>query len=191
MARIRVIEEPEATGNIKTAYEGLRRRMGVVPDVVKLFSLWPEVFELHLQLFEQVMLAETELPSTTKEMIAVVVSKTNSCSYCVAHHSDSLRRYGISDDVVRQLGDDFHQALLDDQTLQLLEYAEKVTQHAYQVTDEDVEKLRQWGWTDRQILEATVIAGQFNFVNRMVDALGAELEPTVPRSDRLVAETVT
>ena len=176
MARIRVIEESEAIGNIKAAYDGLRQQMGIVPNAAKVLSLWPEVFELNLKLFEQVMLAETELPSTTKEMIAVVVSKTNSCNYCVAHHSDFLSRYGISEDVVRQLGDDFRQASLDDQTLTLLGYAEKVTQHAYKVTDEDIEELRQWGWTDRQILEATVVAAQFNFINRMVDALGAELE---------------
>ena len=72
-----------------------------------------------------------------------------------------------------------HQPAVDEKTGKLLEYVRKVTQHAFKVTDEDVEALRQMGWTDRQILEATVVAGQFNFINRIVDALGAEFEPVM------------
>jgi len=65
----------------------------------------------------------------------------------------------------------------DPATKQLLDYAEKVTRYAYRVTDQDIAELRRVGWSDRQILEATVVAAQFNFINRIVDALGAELEP--------------
>ena len=185
MARIQVIEEANATGNIKAIYDSIQQKLGFVPNMPKLFSLWPEVFELSQRLFETVMFAESELPNPTKEMIALVVSTANSCTYCVGHHSNFSHRYGISEDVVRQLGADSSQPAVDDQpavdekTGKLLEYARKVTQHAYKVTDEDVEALRQWGWSDRQILEATVVAGQFNFINRIVDALGAEFEPVM------------
>lgn len=184
MPRIRVIEESEATGNIKATYEGFQRQLGFVPNVTKLFSLWPEIFRLNQQLLETVMLAKTELPNPVKEMIALVVSKTNACNYCVTHHSNFLLRYGIGGNVVGQLNDDFRQAPLDEQTRKLLEYAEKITRHAYKVTDENVNELRHVGWTDRQILEATVVAAQFNFVNRIVDALGAELELIPDESDR-------
>ncbi len=177
MARIQVIEEAEATGSIKAIYDGMRQQLGFVPNVTKLFSLWPEVFALNQRLFETVMFAESELPNPTKEMIALVVSTANSCNYCVGHHSNFLHQYGISEDVVRQLGADVSQPAVDEKTGKLLEYVRKVTQHAFKVTDEDVEALRQMGWTDRQILEATVVAGQFNSINRIVDALGAEFEP--------------
>ncbi len=163
MARIQVIEEAQATGSIKAIYDGIQQKLGFVPNMPKLFSLWPEVFELNQRLFETVMFAESELPNPTKEMIALVVSTANSCTYCVGHHSNFLQQYGVSEDVVRQLGTDVSQPAVDEKTGKLLEYARKVTQHAYKVTDEDVEALRQWGWSDRQILEATVVAGQFNF----------------------------
>ena len=170
-------------GTSRPPIEGLQRQLGFVPNVTKLFSLWPEIFRLNQQLFETVMLAKTELPNPVKEMIALVVSKANACNYCVTHHSNFLLRYGIGGNVVGQLGDDFHQAPLDEQTRKLLEYAEKVTRHAYKITDEDVNELRHIGWTDRQILEATVVAAQFNFVNRIVNALGAELELIPDESD--------
>lgn len=193
MARIQVIEEANATGSIKATYDGLQQRLGFVPNMPKLFSLWPEVFELNQKLFETVMFAESELPNPTKEMIALVVSKANSCNYCVGHHSNFLHQYGVSEDLVHQLRADASQPAVDDQlavdqpavdqkTGKLLEYARKVTQHAFKVTDEDVEALRQSGWSDRQILEATVVAGQFNSINRVVDALGAEFEPVMLES---------
>ncbi len=47
MARIRVIEEAEASGSIKAIYDGMRQQLGFVPNVTKLFSLWPEVFALN------------------------------------------------------------------------------------------------------------------------------------------------
>ncbi|PIQ83663.1 MAG: hypothetical protein COV75_06255 [Candidatus Omnitrophica bacterium CG11_big_fil_rev_8_21_14_0_20_63_9] len=177
MARIKVLEESEATGNIKAAYDAMQRQMGFVPNVTKAFSLWPEVFDLNNRLFETVMLARTELPNPVKEMVALVVSKANQCDYCVTHHSNFLARYGIGQEVVQRLGADFHTAQVDARTKRLLDYAHQVTRHAYKVTDEDITALREAGWTDRQVLEATVVAAQFNFINRIVDALGVELEP--------------
>ena len=179
MARIQVIEESKAEGGLKVGYDSMREQLGFVPNVMKLFSLWPEVFELDLRQFETVMLTKTELPNPIKEMIALVVSETNSCHYCVGHHTNFLQQYGIPEEVIRQVGADFRQSTLDEKTLRLLEYARKVTQHAYKVTPEDIASLRQLGWADRQILEATVVVGRFNAINRIVDALGVELEPVV------------
>ena len=179
MAWIGVVEESEATGHIKAAYETMQRQMGFVPNVTKVLSLWPEVFDLQGRLFETVMLAKTELPNSTKEMIALVVSKANQCSYCATHHSEFLARYGISEDVIHQLAADFLKAPLDDKTKALLGYAYKVTREPAKVTAADVGFLRSLGWSDRAILEAAVVAAQFNFINRIVDVLGVELEPAV------------
>ena len=54
----------------------------------------------------------------------------------------------------------------------LLEYVTKVTEAAYRTTPEDVELLRQHGWTDPQIAEAVYITAMFAFFNRVADAFG-------------------
>jgi alkylhydroperoxidase family enzyme len=54
----------------------------------------------------------------------------------------------------------------------LLEYVTKVTEAAYRTTPEDVEFLRQQGWTDPQIAEAVYITAMFAFFNRVADAFG-------------------
>ncbi len=54
----------------------------------------------------------------------------------------------------------------------LLEYAGKVTEAAYKTTAEDVQLLRDHGWTDPQIAEAVYITALFAFFNRVADAFG-------------------
>lgn len=54
----------------------------------------------------------------------------------------------------------------------LLEYATKVTEAAYRTTAEDVQKLRDHGWTEPQIAEAVYIIAMFAFFNRVADAFG-------------------
>ena len=56
----------------------------------------------------------------------------------------------------------------------LFEYVGKVTEAAYRTTHEDVQKLRDLGWTEPQIAEAVYITAMFAFFNRVADAFGIE-----------------
>ena len=57
----------------------------------------------------------------------------------------------------------------------MLEYAEKITLHGDQVSEEDVEGLRKIGWNDKEILEIAALTCYRIFISRMADALGVEL----------------
>jgi len=54
----------------------------------------------------------------------------------------------------------------------LLRLCVKLTQHAYKVTDEDINLLRSQGLSDDEILEGVFVACQFNFVDRLADTFG-------------------
>ena len=54
----------------------------------------------------------------------------------------------------------------------LLEYVTKVTEAAYRTTPEDVQILRDHGWSEPQIAEAVYITAMFAFFNRVADAFG-------------------
>jgi alkylhydroperoxidase family enzyme len=54
----------------------------------------------------------------------------------------------------------------------MLEYVTKVTEAAYRTTHEDVQRLRDHGWTEPQIAEAVYITAMFAFFNRVADAFG-------------------
>jgi len=61
---------------------------------------------------------------------------------------------------------------LSDAERALLEYVTKVTEAAYRTTSEDVQTLRDHGWTEPQIAEAVYVTAMFAFFNRVADAFG-------------------
>ena len=54
----------------------------------------------------------------------------------------------------------------------LLDYVTRITEAAYRTTPEDVQVLRDNGWTEPQIAEAVYITAMFAFFNRVADAFG-------------------
>jgi alkylhydroperoxidase family enzyme len=56
----------------------------------------------------------------------------------------------------------------------LLEFAGTIAQAAYRVTDEQVQELRDLGWTDGQIAEAAYVASLFSLFVRLADTFGIE-----------------
>jgi alkylhydroperoxidase family enzyme len=58
----------------------------------------------------------------------------------------------------------------------MLEYAAQITKDAVRITQQDHERLRAAGFDDRAILQITLIAAWFNYINRVADALGVGRE---------------
>ena len=58
----------------------------------------------------------------------------------------------------------------------MLEYVEKLTLRPWNVSDGDVEALREEGFTDRDILDICEVAAYYAYVNRIADGLGVTLE---------------
>ena len=54
----------------------------------------------------------------------------------------------------------------------MLDYVKKVTEAAYRTTPDDVQRLREAGWTEPQIAEAVYVTAMFAFFNRVADAFG-------------------
>jgi alkylhydroperoxidase family enzyme len=72
----------------------------------------------------------------------------------------------------------------------LLDFAGTIAQAAYRVTDEQVQGLRDVGWSDEQIAEAAYVAALFSLFVRLADTFGidppAAYEPNgIPRAVRL------
>lgn len=57
----------------------------------------------------------------------------------------------------------------------MLEYAEKLTIAPASMIEDDIQKLRDVGWTDRDILDIVQVCAYFNFRVRMVDGLGLQV----------------
>jgi len=176
MPRIKVVEEEDAEGKVKEVYDQLKTVFGQVPGVMKALSPWPDVLELYVNRVGMIMLSETLLTRAQKEMIAALVSKINSCDYCLTYHKSFMVDAGLTSQDAEAVVADYQTAAISDSEKKLLAYAEKVTRHAYKTTDADMEGLKESGWSDGQVLEATLVVGLFCDINRWVDALGFRYE---------------
>ena len=78
----------------------------------------------------------------------------------------------MDDELVRALQDDYTRAPISEQNRVMLDYVVKITKDATRVSREDHERLRAVGFDDRAILQITLIASWFNYINRVADALG-------------------
>lgn len=177
MSRIKVIQEEEAQGRLKEIYEQLAGSRGKLAEVHKIQSLRPESIVKHMELYLEIMFSKSELSRPRREMIAVVVSSANGCRYCQAHHRAALNHYWKDDQKVFRLKEDPAQLNLSKEDLALCKYARDLTQHPATAEATDMtQNLKAVGFSDAAILDATLVAAYFNFVNRIVLGLGVGLE---------------
>jgi len=78
--------------------------------------------------------------------------------------------------LVEALEKDYGTAPISEQDRVMLDYVIKVTKDATKVWKDDHERLRAAGFDDRGILQITLIAAWFNYINRVADALGVGRE---------------
>ena len=78
----------------------------------------------------------------------------------------------MDDELVAALCNDYRSAQVSDADKAMLEYVVKLTKDATQVSREDHHRLRAAGFDDVTILQITLIASWFNYINRVADALG-------------------
>jgi uncharacterized peroxidase-related enzyme len=78
--------------------------------------------------------------------------------------------------LVEALEKDYTTAPISSQDRVMLDYVVKLTKDATKVWKEDIERLRSVGFDDRGILQITLIASWFNYINRVADALGVGRE---------------
>jgi uncharacterized peroxidase-related enzyme len=192
MPRIRTVPPEAATGALAEAYEAVKATMGAPtpPLVFQISSIRPDLASL-LASLAGALFDGGLLPRKSKEAIATYVSALNNCPYCVGAHTLLMQLNGASPEHVEAARAGDISAFTDDeQVARFLPLAEKITRHAYKVTDDDIESLRTAGWSDEQILEAVWVASFFNMVNRLADTLGiagADFEAEVQRALELLA----
>lgn len=119
------------------------------------------------------------LTDAQKEMIGVVVSSYNCCTYCLTTHGDNLRGMWQNASLVDKLSGNFRACKdeLSPQDYALCEYAWYVTAHPQEIDQTQVDNLRAAGFDDHQILEAAFVAGFFNYTNRWVSTISPVANP--------------
>lgn len=69
--------------DIKTYFAKCREKLGMVPNVLKAYTIRPEKFRTFSRFYNELMLGDSGLSKLEREMVAVVVSSVNRCYYCL------------------------------------------------------------------------------------------------------------
>ncbi len=169
---LRVPEEEELPPEIHELWQPSLEKLGFVPNVLRFYALRPGRLLAWNAHYEEAMRGDSTLTKAEREMIAVVVSVTNDCAYCIAAHSAALRKLTKDPALADQIAADYAEADIPERMHRALDYAVKLTRVPATMTEGDVEELRAAGWHDEDIMDITEVTALFNFSNRMASGLG-------------------
>ncbi|MDH4124021.1 MAG: peroxidase-related enzyme [Gammaproteobacteria bacterium] len=172
MSWIEEIRISEADGRLAEIYTELIAKRGKVSNIMKVHSLNPDAMGDHLDLYMTLMFGESGLSRAEREAVAVVVSASNDCAYCVSHHAESLRRYIKDRETLAMLTEADGLETLEPRLSNIVRHAEKLTSAPSAMTESDLDELRAVNLAEKDILDLTLIVAYFNFVNRIALGLG-------------------
>lgn len=165
-------DEEALPERLQGLFRKARESLGFVPNVFRSYSYRPDRFSAWFGHFKQLHVATEHLDEADREMIAVVVSAWNRCSYCIVSHGHALR-VALQDQVQADLiATNWRHAGLDERRSAICAFAEKLTATPQEMNEADLHTLRAVGLADDEVWDVVEIVSMYNFTNRMALALG-------------------
>lgn len=165
MSRIAVPDRAAAPAASQPMLDAVEKQLGVVPNLHRLGALSPAVLQGLLALNGALAKA---LDVKTRERIAIAVAQVNGCNYCLSAHAYlglNLARLDASEiELNRQGGSS------DPKAAAAVAFAVAVARSRGQVSDADLQSVRNAGFSDGQIVEIVAVAAEnvlTNFLNNV------------------------
>lgn len=166
-----VHEEPLDEANYPP-FTAIKSEFGFVPNFYRAQTMRPDLIEAETQLVKAILINDGALTRKQKEYIFLVCSGANLSTYCVTAHCEIVRLLGIDGPEPEQIAVDFTVADIPVAMKALLAFAAKLTNSPTRISNQDVDTLRTYGYTDQQIMETVVIVGLAKFANYIAFGLG-------------------
>jgi uncharacterized peroxidase-related enzyme len=168
--------EPEAnaTGPLAEFYQAQRNSWGFLPNFAAAFATRPDIAKAWNNLNGTI---RDSMERRRYEIATIAAARTLRSTYCTAAHSMFLRDECGDDDAMRAIAADPSGATLGEQDRAVYEFAAAVAADASSITQSDVDRLRSAGLSDGEIADVVFAAAARSFFTRVLDALGAQLDP--------------
>ncbi|MCB0335686.1 MAG: peroxidase-related enzyme [Bdellovibrionales bacterium] len=167
MTRLSVVNPDETSGKVKELFEGIKNKLGLVPNIFKGLANSPVALETYVTMSQ--ILSKSQLTAQEREVIALVCSSINDCTYCAAAHSAIAGMLGLPAEVIL----DIRKGKVKDEKLQtLVRFTKSVLETKGFVPEKQLQAMRAVEYGDAHIAEVlAVIAQNFfsNFFNHVND----------------------
>lgn len=146
--RIQTLNPETTTGEAKELFNAVEKKVGFIPNLIKVFGNSPATLKAYLSLGE--LTASGNFTSKFREQLALTIAEENECNYCLSAHTAIGKMNGLSEDQI----ENNRQAQSNDAKIQAgLLFAQQVTKNKAIVNNKDITAVKNAGYTDEDILE--------------------------------------
>lgn len=173
MPWIRIVDNEEASGSLRDAYDWQAARLGEPTDFTKLGSLYPEIVWERLRLYQAVERCPSSLAPVERQLAAFVVSRLNATTHCGSGLEIKLTELGAPRELIDAvIADPAHVSTGDARLDTICAYAAKLTLTPGAMVADDVAALRDHGLDDLDVLDLNNMVAYYNYLNRVSNGLG-------------------
>lgn len=179
MQRIPPLEPGAATGRAREIFDDFLRERGNIPNMFRTLARSPRILDTTFAHFRAVM-SPGAVSMRVKEMVAVRVSYSNGCTYCLGSHTKLARQFGVTEGAMARL--QLHTSdpaaptggIYNDAERAALLLTDAMASGGNDVPEEIVESVRKH-FGDDGFLEIVMVAGLFHYFNRVNNTLRIEV----------------
>lgn len=173
MAHIKLPEFEEMTPAIQEKAKPILEKTGTLGEIFKLIAIDEKIYFATDEMVQKYLLDETTLSYDIKEAIALLISKENGCKMCVDVHKNIAKMLGLSETQIEEILQGVESMNTDVKDKALLNFCIRAShKDNYKILKEDIDALKDMGWSDTQIIEAVAITGYFNYINTLSNVFG-------------------
>lgn len=168
MAHIKLPEFEEMSPKIQELAKPILEKTGELGDIFKLLAIREDIYFATDGMVQNYLLKETELSYEIKESIALLISLENGCKMCVDVHKSIAKMLGVSNERIESVLSGVENIDASENEKELLRFAVRASRKDnYKILKEDIDRLKELGFKETQIIETVAIVGYFNYINTL------------------------
>lgn len=169
ISRFPVPELTDLPEDIRSRILAVQEKSGFVPNVFLTLAHRPDEFRAFFAYHDALMERDIGLTKAEREMIVVATSGANNCVYCVVAHGAILRIRAKNPRIAEQVATNYRKAEITPRQQAMLDFAMKVALRSAEVNDDDLERLREHGFSAEDAWDIGAIAAFFALSNRLAN----------------------
>ena len=171
------VEAGAFPADLAAYFDKCEDKLGFVPNVLAAQAFDPVRLRQFAELYNRLMVGDSELGRLEREMIAVAVSSRNRCHYCLVSHGQAVRHLSGDPLLGEALVMNHRVAELTPAQRAMLDFCVKLTDEPEAVVEADRQALREAGFSERAIWDIVETAAFYAMSNRLAIGTGMKANP--------------
>ena len=175
----------DAQEPLREIYDEVRGRRELPHNLYRAHSLRPQTIQASDQLYKSVLhCSDNTLPLWIAELASTYTAMLLKCDYAAVNHGANFcvlyGDHGQGEAILQTLREEKTPSSLDGKVLALLDYCKQLTLSPQSLVENDIQRLRDAGLDDAEIVEINQVCASFNYFARVLNGLGVKLDDVAP-----------